>query len=111
MRDYLAAFGILKIKVFDRDGGLVHSTDERVIGQVEAGYSLAHSWRLGLVPEQVRHTEGVAYVEPTCTQAAAAFARLLEAGTIAPQETTVLVLTGTGLKATPRIAQLLGVSS
>jgi threonine synthase len=50
------------------------------------------------------------YVEPTCAQAAAAFGRLLEAGTIAPQETTVLVLTGTGLKATPRIAELLGES-
>jgi threonine synthase len=50
------------------------------------------------------------YVEPTCAQAAAAFARLLAAGTIAPEETTVIVLTGTGLKATPRIAELLGVA-
>jgi threonine synthase len=50
------------------------------------------------------------YVEPTCAQAAAAFARLLAAGTIAADETTVVVLTGTGLKATPRIAELLGVS-
>ncbi|WP_198369542.1 pyridoxal-phosphate dependent enzyme [Roseomonas rosulenta] len=50
------------------------------------------------------------YVEPTCAQAAAAFARLLEAGTIRADETTVVVLTGTGLKSTPRIAELLGVS-
>jgi threonine synthase len=49
------------------------------------------------------------YVEPTCAQAAAAFARLLEAGTIRADETTVVVLTGTGLKATPRIAEMLGV--
>ena len=49
------------------------------------------------------------YVEPTCAQAAAAFARLLEAGTIRADETTVVVLTGTGLKSTPRIAELLGV--
>jgi threonine synthase len=49
------------------------------------------------------------YVEPTCAQAAAAFARLLAAGTIRADETTVVVLTGTGLKATPRIAELLGV--
>ena len=49
------------------------------------------------------------YVEPTCAQAAAAFERLLRAGTVAPGETTVVVLTGTGLKATPRIAALLGV--
>ncbi len=50
------------------------------------------------------------YVEPTCAQAAAAFARLLEAGTITPDQTTVIVLTGTGLKATPRIAELLGLA-
>ena len=50
------------------------------------------------------------YVEPTCAQAAAAFARLLKAGTIRPEETTVVVLTGTGLKSTPRIAELLGVA-
>jgi len=49
------------------------------------------------------------YVEPTCAQAAAAFVRLLEAGTIRADETTVVVLTGTGLKSTPRIAELLGV--
>ncbi len=50
------------------------------------------------------------YVEPTCAQAAAAFGRLLASGAITPEQTTVLVMTGTGLKATPRIAELLGVS-
>lgn len=50
------------------------------------------------------------YVEPTCAQAAAAFASLLKAGIISPEETTVVVLTGTGLKSTPRIAELLGVA-
>jgi len=50
------------------------------------------------------------YVEPTSAQAAAAFAKLLAAGAVAPEQTTVLVLTGSGLKATPRIAELLGVS-
>jgi threonine synthase len=50
------------------------------------------------------------YVEPTAAQAAGAFAKLLAAGTIAAEQTTVLVLTGTGLKATPRIAELLGVT-
>ena len=49
------------------------------------------------------------YVEPTCAQVSAAFARLLASGAITPDQTTVLVLTGTGLKATPRIAELLGV--
>jgi threonine synthase len=50
------------------------------------------------------------YVEPTCAQAEAAFRRLLETGAIKPGESTVLVLTGTGLKATPRIAELLGIT-
>jgi threonine synthase len=50
------------------------------------------------------------YVEPTSAQVAAAFGRLLDAGTITPEQTSVLVLTGSGLKATPRIAELLGVS-
>jgi threonine synthase len=51
------------------------------------------------------------YVEPTCAQAAAAFAKLLHSGTITPGETTVIVLTGTGLKATPRFAELLGIEA
>ena len=50
------------------------------------------------------------YVEPTSAQAAAAFAKLLETGTITPEQTTVLVMTGSGLKATPRIAELLGIA-
>jgi threonine synthase len=50
------------------------------------------------------------YVEPTCAQVAAALARLLASGAITPDQTTVLVLTGSGLKATPRIAELLGVT-
>ncbi|HBK06938.1 MAG TPA: pyridoxal-5'-phosphate-dependent protein subunit beta [Acetobacteraceae bacterium] len=50
------------------------------------------------------------YVEPTSAQAAAAFGKLLETGTITPDQTTVLVMTGTGIKATPLIAQLLGVA-
>ena len=47
------------------------------------------------------------YVEPTGAQAVGAFAKLLTAGTIAPEQTTVLVLTGSGLKATGRIEELL----
>jgi threonine synthase len=49
------------------------------------------------------------YVEPTSAQVAAAWRKLLETGTITPEQTTVLVLTGSGLKATPRVAELLGV--
>jgi threonine synthase len=50
------------------------------------------------------------YVEPTAAQAAAALRKLLAAGMITPDQTTVVVLTGSGLKATPRIAELLGVT-
>jgi threonine synthase len=49
------------------------------------------------------------YAEPTSAQAAAAFAKLLAAGTIRPEETTVVVLTGTGLKSTQRHAELIGM--
>jgi threonine synthase len=49
------------------------------------------------------------YVEPTCAQAAAAFARLRAAGEIGGAETAVVVLTGSGLKSTQRHAELLGL--
>jgi threonine synthase len=50
------------------------------------------------------------YVEPTSAQAAAAFGKLLAAGTVTPEQSTVLVLTGSGLKATPCIAELMGIN-
>ena len=50
------------------------------------------------------------YVEPTAAQVVAALGKLLEAGTITPEQTTVLVLTGSGLKATQRMAELFGVA-
>jgi threonine synthase len=50
------------------------------------------------------------YVEPTCAQVAAALSRLLSTGAITPEQTTVLILTGTGLKATARMAELLGIA-
>ncbi len=49
------------------------------------------------------------YVEPTAAQVAAAFGKLLASGAVGPEQTTVLVLTGSGLKATPRIAEMLGI--
>ncbi len=94
------------------------------------GTAIAHPVRLREVLGTLRETRGGAvtlteaeiaaatlelarigiYVEPTCAQAAAAFGKLLQTGTITPEQTTVLVMTGTGLKATPRIAELLGVT-
>ena len=50
------------------------------------------------------------YVEPTCAQAAAAFARLRADGRVGATETAVVVLTGTGLKSTPRYAEMLGMA-
>lgn len=49
------------------------------------------------------------YVEPTCATALAAFRLLRQAGTVGAGEVTVLVLTGTGLKASHKIAELQGV--
>jgi len=47
------------------------------------------------------------YVEPTSAVAAAGLSRLLSSGTILPGERTVLVLTGSGLKASAAIGELL----
>jgi threonine synthase len=62
----------------------------------EIGPALKRLGRLGL------------YVEPTAATAGAALSRLLADGTIRPDETTVAVLTGHGLKASERIGEILG---
>ena len=49
------------------------------------------------------------FVEPTAATAGAALSQLRRDGTIRPAETTVVVLTGHGLKATDKIGELLGV--
>jgi threonine synthase len=67
------------------------------VSEVEIEEALLELGRIGL------------YVEPTSAIAAAAFTRLLERGVIQPSETTVLVLTGGGLKTTKRIGELMGV--
>lgn len=48
------------------------------------------------------------YVEPTCAQVLPALQTLLAEGRIARDETTVIVLTGSGLKAGPQIEAILG---
>src|SRR5262249_17965240 len=73
-----------------QSGGAVVAVDETEI--VEALGALA---RKGL------------YVEPTSAAAAAGLSRLLEEGAIRRDEVTVLVLTGTGLKASATIGELL----
>lgn len=47
------------------------------------------------------------FVEPTCAQVLVGFRALLRAGRIRPGDRTVLVMTATGLKAAPRILELL----
>jgi threonine synthase len=47
------------------------------------------------------------YVEPTSAAAAAGLSRLIASGAIGRDQSTVLVLTGSGLKASERIGQLL----
>jgi threonine synthase len=51
------------------------------------------------------------YVEPTSAQVVAGFSHLLAEGTIRPDETTVLVMTGGGLKATSLIAGQMGIEA
>ena len=49
------------------------------------------------------------YVEPTCAAAAAGLTQWLASGVIRTGETTVVVLTGSGLKSSERIGQLLNL--
>jgi threonine synthase len=69
-----------------------------MLSEAEIGAAMLDLARIGI------------YVEPTSAQASAAFAKLLAIGAIRPEQTTVLVLTGSGLKATPRIAESLGIT-
>ena len=48
------------------------------------------------------------YAEPTSALAAAGLTKLIERGVVQPGETTVVVLTGSGLKTTRRMGELLG---
>ena len=75
-----------------RSGGAVVAVPE-----AEIAPALLALGRLGL------------FVEPTAATAAAAVSQLLQGGKIRRDETTIVVLTGHGLKATDKIAELLGV--
>ena len=75
-----------------RSGGAIAAvTEEEIIAALGA---LA---RMGL------------YVEPTCAAAAAGLTQWLASGVIRADETTVVVLTGSGLKSSERIGQLLNL--
>jgi threonine synthase len=78
------------LRVVRETGGTIVAVEEGEI--VQALRELAHR---GL------------YVEPTSAAAAAGLTRLLASGVVRPQEYTVLVLTGSGLKASATIGDLL----
>jgi len=77
--------------VRDSGGDIVAVSEEEIVAALG---SLA---RMGL------------YVEPTSAAAAAGLSQLIRSGTIRRDETTVLVLTGSGLKASEKIGQLLNL--
>jgi threonine synthase len=51
------------------------------------------------------------FVEPTAATAGAALTQLLRDGTVTTDQSTIVVLTGSGLKAAERIGELLGVGT
>jgi threonine synthase len=67
------------------------------VAEAEIAPALSALGRLGL------------FVEPTAATAGAALTRLLGNGTIRPDQTTVVVLTGSGLKAADLVGELLGI--
>jgi threonine synthase len=73
--------------------------DVVAVPEEEIAPALAALGRLGL------------FVEPTAATAGAALTRLLSDGTINAHQTTVAVLTGSGLKAADRIGELLGIAA
>jgi threonine synthase len=106
------------------------AVETEILPTIAEGTAIAHPIRLPELLGTLRQTRGGAvmlseqeiaqatfdlarsgvYVEPTAAQPAAALIKLLSTGMITPEQTTVLVLTGSGLKATPRIAELLGLT-
>lgn len=95
---------------------------------IAEGASIAHPVRLPEAVEAIRRSNGAAvgvsddeigaatrslakrglYAEPTSAVAAAALRRFIAGGVIQPEQTTVVVLTGSGLKSAERMAQLFG---
>jgi threonine synthase len=80
------------LRAVRRSGGGVVAVPEEEIAP-----ELAALGRLGL------------FVEPTAATAGAALTRLLRNGTIAADQSTVVVLTGSGLKASDRIGELIRI--
>jgi threonine synthase len=80
------------VRAVRRSGGAIAAVSEDEIVSALGGLA-----RMGL------------YVEPTCAAAAAGLTQWLASGLIRADETTVVVLTGSGLKSSERIGQLLNL--
>lgn len=113
------------------DASFKAGTDEPVVRQVEKtvaeGTAIKHPMRLKQIIAALRESNGdtiavdedeiVAalrktceaglFIEPTSATAPAALDRLIASGTIRPNEKTVVMLSGTGLKASSTVADLL----
>jgi threonine synthase len=107
--------------------GVEHLVAAEIAPTIAEGIATARPTRVAEVLRAVRSTGGTIvaveeaeivqalrelarrglYVEPTSAVAAAGLTRLLASGVIRPQEYTVLVLTGSGLKASATIGELL----
>jgi threonine synthase len=94
---------------------------------IAEGTAIAKPIRLGAVIEATRRSGGATltvteeeivaaaldlartglYAEPTSAAGAAAHTKLVASGIIKPEETTVVVLTGSGLKATQRMGEIM----
>lgn len=108
-------------------GGVEHLVPTTIASTVAEGIASAKPTRVAEVLRAVRESGGAVvaveeaeivealrdlarrglYVEPTAAAAAAGLSRLQASGAIQPGETTVLVLTGSGLKASAAIGELL----
>ena len=112
-----------------------NGTDPKSRGQrvptIAEGASIANPVRLPETVEAIRRSDGAAtvvtedqiraavrklatrglYAEPTSSVAAAALDRFLADGTIRPDETTVVVLTGAGLKSAEKMATVFDIDS
>jgi threonine synthase len=113
-----------------RAGG-EHLVPTTVAPTIAEGIASARPTRVGEVLRAVRETGGAVvavseaeiaralrdlaarglYVEPTAAAGAAGLTRLAAEGAIRPGETTVLVLTGSGLKASAAIGELLNLGA
>jgi len=112
--------------IVDTLNGTNAPADRVRVPTIAEGASIAHPVRLPEAVAAIRRSNGAGvavsdeeirnalrrltglglYAEPTSAVAAAALDRFLDDGTIQPDETTVIVLTGSGLKSAERMAEV-----